>query len=216
MKQTMSVMLVLGAVLAGMPARAQAQAVPPSDDPKKMQKIEAVGAARARVMQVFQELPACFDLNLNGYTAKQTDINNIYARINLALDKAIAQEQAKPEAERNAMRLQSLNTQKQVVAELWSKYTVKDKPLVDAKITEVSQLYTSQVSVLMTALGGVDALWYKLNLDPDVLKNVYEALEKRCRELKAQVKEALDEVDKQLAAWQTEMKNAETWAGAAK
>jgi hypothetical protein len=216
MKQAMPVMLVLGAVLAAMPARAQAPAAQPSDNPQRMQKIEAAGASRARLMQVVQELPAAFDLNLNGCTAKQTDIANINAKITVLLDKAIAQESAKPEAERNAMRLQSLNTQKQVVAELWSKYTVKDKPLVDAKIVEVSQLYTTQVTGLMTALNGFDALWYKLNLDPDALKNVYESLEKRCRELKAQVKEALDEVDKQLAAWQTELKNAETWAGAAK
>lgn len=182
-----------------------------------VKKLEAMGAARARLQQTLQEVMSLADGGVSGYSANTGEIARNYEKTYPLLDKAIQKEQTRPEAERNAERLQAMNNERQNVAQLWSKYANVDRPAFDSKLAAAYQRCVAGLNPVCASLNAMDSGWTKLNLDMDQLKAMFESVEKSALEIKAQQQAALAEVEAQATVWRNALASATnhyaTWTG---
>lgn len=212
--------IVIITALISAVAVAQEKPAAASDSGAYVKKLEAMGAARARFQQTYQEVSKLTDASVNGFSTRSGAIQINYEKTCQLLDKAIQQEQAKPAAEQNAEQLKAMLNERQNVAQLWSKYANIDLLAINVKIAAAYQRWVSGLTPVYSSLSAMDGGWTKLNLDMDALKSMYELAEKGAAELKAEQQAALADMDAQVKVWQDALTNATSrnnvWIGITK
>lgn len=195
---------VVACVLAGSAAWAAGEvAGKPSAGPDA--KLEALGAARMRVMARLNALPPCTDPALNGLQPISTSINQIYQRTQQAIAKQIQDESAKAPEIRNQFLIDDLNARSQKLGEMWATYQNKEWPSITQRLGALAQ--TSQsLSQIVSTLTGLDGYWLRSNLDADVLTATFVALEKKADEIKTQSAALVAEAAKIAADWEAAWK----------
>lgn len=178
------------------------------DSGANVKKLEAMGAARARLQQAMQAVSQSCTDSASSYTVKIAENAINYEKTCKWLDNVIQMEQAKPEAERNAERLRAMNSDRQNIGELWSKYTSINKIAIDAKLAAVNQLYVSGLQPVCASLSAMDIGWTMLNLDMDPMKTMYELLGNSAMQIKSQQQAVLAEMDVQVMIWRDALANA--------
>lgn len=166
---------------------------------------DKIQALRKTVMHKMPVLADLFDNAHNGWDAAGNSLLTTYQTGNVALQKRIEEENAKPAEARDKLTMDGLNAKAERVNAVWGKYCTKDIVPFRDKQVKLSAMYQS-LAGLVDGFSRMDQMWQRAECDQALLLTNFMELDHRTDEVIEQATALLADYKKLTASLEKEIK----------
>ena len=161
----------------------------------------AVAAARTHAELALRSAQRFFEENKTTMAATGDSLDNARSKSLSLIERALTNEQHKPEADRSDEVSEDLNRRSHSITERWQRLYAVDRPAIGARFDNASATLVT-IGTVLTATNTLEQQWKDLELNLSPLEGAYLEIARRADRAREQGELAVSDLRRQRDDWE--------------